>query len=362
MSQRYCQGCGAQLQSAEEAAFGFVPRHLLDQGPVLCQRCFRITHYGRDDLGSITAQDALESIKAGLAWSTGVIFVVDLLDFESGLPSELVRLVNGRKIIVVVNKLDLIPKTTRVGELEQWVQSRLAGYGLARAPMCLVSAMTGDGFPQFANLVTRLGKKILTVGTTNVGKSSVLQRLLQMRIGGGKRERIKPTISPYPGTTVSVSRWKCPGDLVLADSPGYVPYGRISDVVSPKLAAQIIPHKSLSSHLYQVKPGDLVFIKGLCVVECIRSQGEGLIIGFTGSGVQWQKSTNKHREKWLRQDAQGSQNIAWDQHMVCLEPGQDLFISGLGWISARKAKYELQVHIPKKVSYVIRPNLLGPKK
>lgn len=354
MKPRFCQGCGAEIQTEDEKQFGFVPEHLLTEDSVLCQRCFRITHYGKDELGAVSASDSLESIRSGVRWATGSVLVVDLIDFESGLPSELVSLVRNKPLVVAVNKVDLMPKQTPLPEVEIWVRRRLRDYGLRQVTICLVSAVTGFGFPELADSLAELGNKVIFAGVTNVGKSSVLQRLLQMRIGGGKRKSIKPTVSPYPGTTVSVSRWHCPGNLILADSPGYVPQGRMSDVVSPEQAVQIIPHRSLSSHLYPTKVGDLLFIEKLGAVECVDTTGEGLLIGFTGSGVRWQKSSVRHVEKWV--------DDTWQKHSVQLKPREDLVIHGLGWVSARKAKFKLTLHIPTGVSYSIRPNLIGPKK
>lgn len=361
MNDRYCQGCGAKIQSTEPDCFGFVPVHLLDQDQILCQRCFRINHYGRNEMGPVAAGDSLESIRAGMDWSTGVCLVIDLLDFESGLPPELLGLIRGKGLMVAMNKVDLIPKKTPRKELESWVKSRLDYYGLPGVKVVLVSAANGYGFPDLADHLTALGKQVLFVGITNVGKSSVLQRILHMRIGGGKRKRIEPTISAYPGTTVSVSRWSCPGGLVLADSPGFVPKGRISDFVTPELAQKIIPHKSLSSHLYPVQSGDVVFIKGLCAVECLSSNGQGLLLGFTGSGVQWQKSSSKQLVKCLQKSNEQAPITMWEDRLVQLEPREDLSISGLGWVSSRKSPYKLRVHIPKGAEYTIRPNLLGPK-
>ncbi len=358
MSDKYCQGCGARIQSTKSEDFGFVPEHLQDKDELLCQRCFRINHYGRNELGAIAARDALESIQAGTDWASGVCLVADLLDFEASLPAPLLGLLRGKEVVLAANKVDLIPPTTSPKELERWVKDRLDYLGLP-ITVALVSAANGYGFPNLAELFVKLGQRILFVGVTNVGKSSVLQRLLQMRIGGGQRKGIEPTISPYPGTTVSVSRWSCPGGLILADSPGFVPQGRISDMVTPEQALEVIPHKKLSSHLYPVQTGDAVFIRGLCAIECLASNGHGLLLGFTGSGVKWQKSSSKQTEKWLNGDGQIKE---WQEHLVQIQPGEDLSISGLGWVSARKSAYKLRVHLPAGADFSIRPNLIGQKK
>lgn len=361
MCDKYCQGCGAALQTEEPTRFGFVPEHLLEQDTLLCQRCFRINHYGQNELGAVQPDDALSSIGAGVQWASGVCLVVDLLDFEAGLPAPLLGLLRGKDVVLAVNKVDLIPKTTPLRELGDWVKARLDYYGLPKVKVVLVSAANGYGFPALADLLLTLGKNVLFVGITNVGKSSVLQRLLHMRIGGGKRGKIEPTISPYPGTTVQVSRWSCPDGLVLADSPGFVPQGRISDLVSPQLAQEIIPHKSLSSHLYPVKEGDVVLIKGLVAVECLSAKDQALLLGFTGSGAKWQKSSSKQLDKWLQKDRNDAPIKDWETHVVELRPREDLFISGLGWVSARKSQVRLRLHIPLGADFTVRPNLIGPK-
>lgn len=363
MSEKYCQGCGALIQHVDQQSFGYVPEHLKNQKSLLCQRCFRINHYGRDEIGPVLATDSLASIREGLAWATGVVVVVDLLDFEAGLPEELLALVKSKSSILAVNKVDLLPEQTPLREVELWLRSRLKSLGLPKAKGVLVSAINGQGFPTLADSLEALGNRILFAGVTNVGKSSVLQRLLQMRIGGGQRNSIKPTISPYPGTTVHVSFWECPGDRILADSPGLVPEGRISDQVSTELATKIIPHRNLSSHLYPISAGDLMYIKGLTALKCLESSNEGLLLGFTGSGVHWKKSTEKHLQKWLGlETGQTSEVKHWATKIITLKPGEDLLIHGLGWVSARKAQFKLEVHLPEGVHISLRPNLIGMKK
>lgn len=358
MSEKFCQGCGAIIQSTDPDKFGYVPEHLLDEETLICQRCFRIVHYGRHELGAVKAEQALEAIEQGLNWASGVVLVVDVLDFESGLPSEFLRLLRDRELVLAVNKVDLLPFKTPLEEVAIWARRRLKELGLAKVEVCLVSAVTGYGFPELADRVENLGGRVLFVGVTNVGKSSILERLLTMRIGGGKRKGIKPTISPYPGTTVSVSRWHCPG-VTLGDSPGFVPQGRISDLVSPELAIKIIPHRKLTSHLYPAAPGDLFVVEGLCAVECLEAGEGGLLLGFTGSGVNWHRTSTKHLEKWLNR---GNPFTNWDERVISLNPGEDLVISGLGWLSARKTRFGLKLHVPTGVKHFIRPNLIGKKK
>lgn len=361
MQEEYCQGCGASIQTNNPEDYGYIPETRLEKKPVLCQRCFRINHYGKDEIGPVRPQDSLASIRAGFTWSTGIVLVVDLMDFEASLPIELLSIAKERKTILAVNKVDLLPDRTSPGEVQNWVERRLKDLGAPRVKVNLISAVNGFGFPDLADEVESLGPNVLFVGVTNVGKSSVLERLLEMRIGGGKRSKVKPTISPYPGTTVQVTRWQCPRGLTLADSPGYVPLGRISDLVDLECARELIPHRKLSSHLYPVSVGDLIYIPGLCGVECLTGSEGGILLGFTGSGVRWHKSSVKHLDKWLY-DFDGPCKVTdWEQKTLNLRPGQDGVINGLGWVSARKSNLKLKVHLPKGVQLTVRPNLIGRK-
>ena len=361
MDRGYCQGCGAQFQHEDERAYGYLPAGVEVKGTTLCQRCFRIKHYGRDEQGPVSRQEALSAIRAGLAWCDSVVLVVDLIDFDASLPEELLGLLRQKPVLLAVNKVDLLPKQTPIEEAEVWVRRRLKAAGYPGLDVAMVSAVNGFGFAGLAERLEELGPKILFAGVSNTGKSSVLERLLQMRIGGGRQSKIKPTVSPYPGTTVNVTRWRCPNGLVFADSPGYVVGSRVSDMVSSQCARKIIPHKRLSSHLYPLTEGDLIYIPGLCGVECL-SRGESVLLGYAGSEVKWSKSSVKHIEKWLFEFQGPCTAQAWEKREIKVAPGQDLVISGLGWVSIRKAPAVLRVHYPAGIKISVRPNLIGSKK
>ena len=42
-----CFGCGAVIQNTNPALTGFLPRQISSETP-LCQRCYRLQHYGED--------------------------------------------------------------------------------------------------------------------------------------------------------------------------------------------------------------------------------------------------------------------------------------------------------------------------
>lgn len=99
------------------------------------------------------AHEALQAIEDGLAWASGVVVIVDVLDFGAGLPQEFVSLLRGRNMVLAVNKVDLLPAQTPLEEVQIWVRRRLKEYALPKVEVCLVSAVNGYGFPKLADAV-----------------------------------------------------------------------------------------------------------------------------------------------------------------------------------------------------------------
>jgi len=327
---------------------------------LVCQRCFRIIHYNKDELGPVVADASNRALREAAAWASHAALVVDLLDFEAGLPSPLLEVLDGKPLVVVANKQDLLPRKSTGAEATTWVKSRLKQLGIT-ADVLVVSALTGFGFASFAEWIEANQPKLLIAGVTNVGKSHIIARLLSMRFGRKQQYTVKPTVSSYPGTTVSWSRWRLSGGIELADSPGFVPEGRLSDMLCPSCARELIPNRALRSKLYPAAAGDLMHVPGRAAVLCRRSGPGALLIGYCGSGVNWEKSTERHLRKWTSEYAGHCRIEKWEEHQVMLPRNHDLLIHGLGWVSARKSDCELTAYVPSGTQISVRPCLIGPK-
>ena len=108
--------------------------------------------------------------------------MVDLIDFEAGLPKDLVTYLGRKPLLVVVNKVDLLPEQTPIEEVEVWVRRRLKQLGIS-AEILLVSA-EWLWFSGIGCLIEAEERRILVAGVTN-GKSHVISRLLSMRLQKG---------------------------------------------------------------------------------------------------------------------------------------------------------------------------------
>lgn len=166
-----CAGCGAGLQTRDHVAAGYIPtlkrlEELQAQADaalaradatsgvdpatntfrghgVVCQRCFQAKHYGR--LVPITIPEStFAAYLAGLrAVPSLVLLVCDAFDFHASLLTSLRALLQqpegagtgGRThrshdVIMVVNKVDLLPKSTSIARLDIWVRTEARRLGV----------------------------------------------------------------------------------------------------------------------------------------------------------------------------------------------------------------------------------------
>src|SRR5690625_4358083 len=119
----YCQGCGIQIQSDQPKEMGYIPKSALSQENVLCQRCFRLKHYNETQDVSMSDDDFLRMV-SGIRDTKGlVVHMIDIFDVHGSLLTNLSRIVGDKPIVLVGNKLDLLPKSTNLRKLSQWLRS-----------------------------------------------------------------------------------------------------------------------------------------------------------------------------------------------------------------------------------------------
>ncbi|MGI6083198.1 MAG: hypothetical protein ACOYEP_10030 [Limnochordia bacterium] len=111
-----------------------------------------------------------------------VLLVTDIADFE-GTFSRRLALQCGSRLIVVANKVDLLPSRARA-DVSTWLAKRLDEEHVARIGVAVVSASEGTGIAALWDMIRREKKSqddvVAIVGAGQVGKSTLLQALSSM--------------------------------------------------------------------------------------------------------------------------------------------------------------------------------------
>jgi hypothetical protein len=365
---RRCAGCGVRLQTEHRDQPGYLPEAAAGREPVICQRCFRIKNY--NEASTVTVdQDEFLRLLGGIASTDSlVVHIVDLFDFEGSLISGLQRFVGHNEVLLVVNKIDLLPKVTNWNRLRNWVQRRAKENGLKAADIVLCSAKKGAGFDRVVDAVARMrgSRDVYVVGATNVGKSTLINRLIS-DYSDLDREL---TVSRYPGTTLDAVRIPLDDGRFIVDTPGIVYESRLTEIVPRRDLSALLPDKQLKPLTFQLNERQTLFFGALARFDFVEGERQSFT-AYVSNGIP------VHRTKLERADELYAEHKgvmlappsredleklpSWTRHRLRIPPSSrlDVFVSGLGWIKANGSSGALvDLFAPRGVKVMLRESMI----
>ncbi len=340
----------------------------LERMPLNCQRCFRIKHYNEAGYATPPSDDFLHLLHGIAQTDSLVVHIVDLFDFDGTFISGLQRFIGRNPVILVINKFDLLPREINPNRLLNWVQRRVKEAGLKAETIILFSAKKGIGFERLIESMNALGKGKNTymVGATNVGKSTLMNRILR-EYSDLDREI---TVSPYPGTTLDLIKIPLDDRTDLIDMPGVVYHFRLTELVHRTDLATLIPHQMLKPITFQLHAGQTLFFGGLARFDFVQGEKQSFTC-YVSESLRIHRTKLEHADELYQKQRGALLQPPSAQHLEQLPPfakqqfrirtgiEQDVFISGLGWICIQsKLGATIEVQAPKGVKVITRECLV----
>ncbi|MEQ6029841.1 ribosome biogenesis GTPase YqeH [Staphylococcus saccharolyticus] len=360
-----CIGCGVPLQSENKDAPGYVPEHNMFREDVICQRCFRLKNYNEVQDVGMDSEDFL-NLLTSLSEKSGIIVnVVDVFDFEGSFINTIKRIVGNKKIILVANKLDLLPKQINKRRVKEWLKKTARKYGLEAEDVVLISAEKGWGINDLLQSIKQVrdNNDVYIVGTTNVGKSTLINKLIEHSVG----EKDVVTTSRFPGTTLDMIDIPLDKKTFMYDTPGIIQNHQMTHYVTEQELKTIMPKKEIKQRIYQLNEGQTLFFGGLARIDYITGGKRPLVCFFSNDINIHRSKTEKANELWKSQlgsllfPPKKIENFSLNNiKAVRLETGRskrDVMISGLGFITI-DARAKVIVRIPKNVDVILRDSIL----
>lgn len=185
--------------------------------------------HDRDHVELVLPEQLREQLRA--TWSTRPTYVVWLLDATDVSGTFMPRpreLFGGNPIHVVGTKTDLLPRQVDVQEMKAWLMEECRRRQLNVVEATMTSAKRGHGVVELAEEVrrNRRGRNVAVVGAANVGKSALVNALVQCWRDGhhtdvAAAKNAHATVSAVPGTTVDHVHVQAFGkNGTLCDTPG----------------------------------------------------------------------------------------------------------------------------------------------
>jgi ribosome biogenesis GTPase A len=369
MIQKYCRGCGTQLQTDTPNKPGYIPAELLEQkgsSSFVCKRCYRIIHYGESGSVQPDSGGILNSIRKAITLSELLVIMVDFADLTGTLPVWS-GFPGNKPYILVVSKIDLIPARAKYPEVSTYLLEYLRKLKWPKpVDVVLVSSIKGNGVDVLSKILFKSvspNDKVALLGVANVGKSSLIKRILAEDSTQG------PTVSKFPGTTIGLSNWSIfKGRNTIIDTPGMVSGDRTGDLLCPECASLLAPVSEIGQKLWGLKPGKGLIIDGVFAAENHGNE-EAVIIAFASPQVNYHRTDNSKIKELLSESPdwlskvckQCRLKLEWKEESIILKPDHDLAVAGLGWISLRGQETPLKVTLPKGVRWEIRTALVGKR-
>ncbi|KAL8135262.1 hypothetical protein AgCh_010068 [Apium graveolens] len=427
-----CYGCGAPLQTFHTDAPGYVDtdtyqlkkkHHQLRT--VLCGRCHLLSHghmitavggNGGYAGGNqfVTAEELREKLSHLKYQKALIVKLVDIVDFNGSFLARVRDLAGANPIILVVTKVDLLPKGTDFNCIGDWVVEATMKKKLNVLSVHLTSSKSLVGIAGVVSEIQKekKGRDVYILGSANVGKSAFINALLKMLSYkdpvAAMARKYKPIQSAVPGTTVGPIEINAFIGGKLYDTPGVHLHHRQAAVVHSEDLPALAPRSRLRGQSFtsaQVPANDLapeviklngmngfsIFWGGLVRIDVLKVLPETCLTFYgpkavkicivpTCKAVKFYKKEvgtlltppmgTQRAEQWSGLETHRELQINFEDPN---RPACDVAISGLGWICVEPVSKEfgviselnleeieitkelnLRIHVPKPVEIFIR--------
>lgn len=361
-----CIGCGVQIQTERQGELGYAPVSSLEKEDIICQRCFRLKHYNEVQDVELTNQDFLNILHQLGETDSLIVKIIDIFDFNGSWLPGLHRYVGQNPILLIGNKVDLLPKSTKKNRLIHWMKNQASELGMIPADVLLVSSTKGYDIEPALEKIEELrnGKDVYVVGCTNVGKSTFINRIIKHVAG----ENDVITTSHFPGTTLDMIEIPLEDGKALIDTPGIINHHQMAHYVNKKDLKYLLPKKEIKPRTFQLNEEQTLFFGGLSRIDYLTGGRRSFVCYLPNE-------LSIHRTKLDKAD-QLYQNHVGEllypprkddleqfpeliRHEFTIKDDKmDIVFSGLGWVTINERGAKIAAYVPKGVDVMLRKSLI----
>ena len=368
----YCIGCGAEIQSENPNKQGYLPKSVveksIEENNLVCKRCFRLKNYNEVSDVELGAEDFYKLIKTLSKKDGLMVKVVDIFDFSGSWIEDVIDIVgNNKDIVLVANKLDLLPKSVKQNKIKQWLFKMLKAKGIKVKDILLISAIKNHGIEEAAARIDELrnGKDVYIIGATNVGKSTFINKLIELTTG----DKNVITTSHFPGTTLGMIEIPLDRATSIYDTPGIILDYDIAHYLDAKSLKLVMPKKEIKARVFQLNAEQSLFFGGMARVDFVKGERQSFTLYASNLvDIHRTKLSNadalfeKHLGTLLKPPFEDNISIFKNQvkkNFKIDDRKIDIVISGLGWITVNSdSGCEIDIYVPEEIEVFVRESII----
>lgn len=369
--EKICYGCGACLQTELSNEAGYVPIEKLttDVAKIMCQRCFKLAHYGFISAENRELKSSLEHFADLRAQDVLIVYVVDIFDYLGSEIPNLSSIIGQNELILVANKVDILPKSVKKQKLIAWLAKQTKKNNLYPVAVELVSAKTGAGIASVLGKIEMLrkNKDVYVIGVANVGKSFFLNTLVKIQQGKVNLHS-QLTTSVYAGTTLRPLKLPLDEKNFLIDTPGFINERQLTYGMSKRSLDAVLPKKELKVRTYQLNAKQSLLFGGCARIDFNKGARNSFSCYISNDidihRTKLNNATNfyeKHLGTLLTppNKAELATFPKLVEHNFFLKKKNvDLVFSGLGWVAVAGAEAAVTVYAPQGVDVLLRDAII----
>lgn len=366
LSQIVCVGCGVSIQTENRDELGYAPSSALEKEEVICQRCFKLKHYNEVQDVNLTDDDFLKILNEIGSSDSLIVKVVDIFDFNGSWLPGLHRFAGNNPVLLIGNKVDLLPKSVKRSKLIHWMKHEAKQLGLKPVDVLLMSASKGQYIKEAVNAIEeyRKGKDVYVVGCTNVGKSTFINSIIKEFTG----EKEVITTSHFPGTTLDMIEIPLDDGQAIVDTPGIINHHQMAHYVDKKDLKVITPKKEIKPMVFQLNEEQTLFFGGLARFDFVKGSRRAFVCYLSNELKIHRTKLEKADELYKNHAGEMLQPPRRNQmdefpelirhEFKIKDEKTDIVFSGLGWVTVNEPGVHIAAHVPKGVSVFLRKSLI----
>ena len=335
-----CLGCGSLMQFTDKDKEGYVDEKDYNSS-LICKRCFRMKYYGEYYPVDKKNDEFIDIVKSINNTNDLVLYVADLFTISHNV--NIIHKYLTNDIIMVITKRDIMPKSIKNEKLIKFVETLNEKYNIIDT--VIVSSFNNEGLDDLYKKIRQYqsSKKVYVVGSTNAGKSTLVNKLVK----NYSTEVSNITASIMPSTTLNQINVKLNDDLTLINTPGIVDETSIINYADAKLLKKITPKKEIKPITYQLNKGKSIEIDTIARMD-YNSGNKNSFTLFVSNGLKIsQINITTHVDKYKD----------LEKYTFDITGEQDVVINGLGYIKIINPG-TVTIWAPKNVNVSLRNSMI----
>ncbi|ATZ18031.1 ribosome biogenesis GTPase YqeH [Mesoplasma melaleucae] len=349
-----CIGCGVLKQNSDHNKPGYVVKPENEY----CLRCFKIKNYNELIDQEINAEHFIsklkELIKLEKKKEIEFYYIIDIFDLEGSRVPDIETAIKNYPVTIVINKIDLLPKAVKLAKIRRYITELFAKSELNNANIILNTSFKNNFINSLLNKIKKSKTKKYFIGSSNVGKSSIINSLL-------RANNLIPQIveSKYFNTTLDFIQIKLSSDDIIFDTPGIARNNSIANLLNKEDWKYIYFNKEVAQNTFQLKPNNTIFYAGLAWVN-FEWENEKLnsFHFFNNKEIKLHRTNTKNAFDYYERNKKNIISYNLDQTINKQEfeftekdinKEFEISISGLGWFNFKiKNSMKITINIPCK--------------